>query len=459
MVAYLVEKLRENPKDITIGSEGETTDKDRFIFDIERACGFWKHYREGKGHHIGLIAENSYLWLVQCMGIIASGNIVVAYNYFQSEADLKHLTELSDTEALVCDGGSADEYSGFGMPVLEFPEAMSEVPEAIEENPEDEVVAILFSSGTGGKSKPVPLTKRNFSAYGLICPKEACGETTLMPLPLYHISGLYCYYDLVKGNDLIISSAKRWLRDIERGDITRLFVVPGMLNQLFQKLDSGTLKYEKLESLKNVVSLGAALTEAQEERLLSMGIRLEVFYGLTETTGLISGPGGEYRKGSSGKIMPYVEVRTEDGEIVVKGPNVMGGYYKLEAQTEAVLKDSWMYTGDMGRTDEDGYLYISGRKKNIIILGNGENVSPEELEEKLYRCPLVLECRVYENEGRLNADICMTKGELSLEEEQREIERFVKTLNKSLPLTHRITAFRASREPLEKTATGKLKRD
>ena len=458
MVAYLVEQLNKNPSGITIESNGEKVSKEQFIRDIEKACGFWKKYFKSRGHHIGLIAENSYLWLVQCMGIIASGNILIAYNYTQPVEDLQYLIALSDTELLVCDTGLTDEYRSFRVPVLELQKGMSEIPEPILENPEDETVVILFSSGTGGRSKPVPLTKRNFLAYGRQCLGEPGGETTLMPLPLYHIGGLYCYYDLIKGNNLIISSAKYWIRDISRGNVTRLFVVPGMLNQFFQKMASGALEKDQISGLGNVVSLGAALTAVQEEKLLQMGIRLEVFYGLTETTGLLSGAGGEFRKGSSGKIMPYVEVKIDNGEILARGINVMKEYYNLASETEKVLRDSWLYTGDLGRIDEDGYLYITGRKKNIILLGNGENVSPEELEDKLYQCLLVGECRVYERDGKLNADICMNRDERDLEEEQQEIGDFIKELNKNLPLTHRIAAFRTSWEALEKTSTGKLKR-
>ncbi len=458
MVAYLVEQLNKNSTEITVEFNGKKVGKERFVQDIGKSCKFWKNYFAGKGHHIGLIAENSYLWLVQCMGIIASGNVLVAYNYTLSEEDLRYLTELSDTELLVCDTGMADEYRSFGIPVLELQEGMEEIAEPIEENPEDETIVILFSSGTGGRSKPVPLTKKNFLAYGRQCMDEPGGETTLMPLPLYHIGGLYCYYDLIKGNHLIISSAKNWIRDIGTENVTRLFVVPGMLNQFFQKIDSGALKKRQLSRLDNIVSLGAALTAVQEERLLQMGIRLEVFYGLTETTGLLAGPGGAFRKGSSGRIMPYVELKIDNGEIAARGANVMKGYYKLAAETEAMLKDGWLYTGDLGRIDEDGYLYITGRKKNIILLESGENVSPEELENKLYQCPVVAECRVYEKKGKLNADICMSRDGRELEEEQREMDGFIRELNKSLPLTHRIAAFHASWETLEKTSTGKLKR-
>ena len=460
MVAYLIERLRSSKAEILVGADGKKAAKEQFIQDIEKACGFWNRYFQGKGHHVGLIAENSYLWLVQCMGIIASGNIVAAYNYNLPDEEIQYLADASDTELLLCDAGLSQEYSFLKpqIPVMELPDAAGGEAAEIEENGDDDTVMILFSSGTSGKSKPVPLTKRNFMAYGKQCVKEKGGETTLMPLPLYHIGGMYGYYELIKGSSLILSSAKYLLRDVGRERITRAFFVPAMVRLLLQKWEEGAIPESQMESLKNVVSLGAPLAAADEAKLEERGIALENFYGLTETTGLLSGPGGPLKKGTAGKVMPYVELKIVGGEIAARGANVMNGYYKRDQETEAVLRDGWIYTGDLGEIDEDGYLTLIGRQKNIIILANGENISPEELENGLYRCPLVTECRVYEKDGKICADIYTRPDGTDLESRKQAIEEFCRRFNRTLSPASRIAQFYISQQELEKNAVGKIKR-
>lgn len=459
MVTFLAEQLEENAENVTLIENEREITAYQFIHDIKRACGFWKSFVEGKGHHIGLIGENSYFWLVQFLGIIASGNVAVAFNYNLSDEDLQYQAEISDTEIVLCDNDQIKEYQ-IVFPesnVLEFSSAFGEKAD-IMKSPTDKMVTILFSSGTSGKSKPVPLTSGNFMAYAKQCLKEPSGKVTLMPLPFYHISGLYCYYELVKGNKLMISNGKYLIRDIRQENMSRIFLVPAMIKQIFQKLSRGEIEKKQLDGI-NMVSLGATLPPEEEEQLAKSGVRMEVFYGMTETTGLISGPIGKYRSGACGKVMPYVNLKIIDGEIVVKGNNVMNGYYKMDRETWRIKKDGWLYTGDLGRMDEDGYLYITGRKKNIIILSNGENVSPEEVESRLYQHRWITECKVYGESGAIYADIFTQKEEnIEFEERKQEILAFIKKFNQKVPLTHRIREIHVMEQELPKTATGKIKR-
>lgn len=204
------------------------------------------------------------------------------------------------------------------------------------------------------------------------------------------------------------------------------------------------------------ICLGAALSSGLAEFLKRLGIRITIYYGLTETAGIVSGL-GDYRDGASGKIVPYMGVRLQDGELLLKGPNVMKGYYKNPEETADVLKDGWLHTGDLAKI-RDGWLYILGRKKNIIILDNGENVSPEELEEKLYACPSVTECLISEKEGQITAEIYSAGENMDYEERERRINHYVRQMNQKLPTTHRITRVHIRQKELEKTATGKIKR-
>lgn len=463
MVTYLVEQLQKFATRIVVSEDGNRISAACLIEDIQACSGYWEKTLTGAGHHIGLLGENSYQWLVSFLGIVGSGNVAVALNHNLPDEDLRRQAELSDTEILLCDTGSVQEYEALmpSIPIMEMEKVRKEGAGRLKELQEDRTAVILFSSGTSGRSKPVCLSAGNFMPYGRQCLNETGGETTLMPLPFYHIGGLYCYYELVKGNLLVISSGKYMFRDIRRENITRAFFVPSMVKLFLRQLDRGEFEPEMIRKIRNVVSLGAPLAGADEDQLTKMGIRLETFYGLTETAGLLSGPGGAYRRGSSGKCMPYVEIRIEDGEIIVRGKNVMSGYYRMEEETDRILKDGWLYTGDLGHIDEEGYVYINGRKKNVILLPNGENVSPEDVEKRLYQCAWITECRVYEEKGAINVDIYsrqIVDGDQPEAVKERILD-YIRGVNQTAHPMHRIKGIRILGYELEKTSTGKIKRE
>ena len=128
----------------------------------------------------------------------------------------------------------------------------------------------------------------------------------------------------------------------------------------------------------------------------------------------------------------------------------MKSYYNDPEETAKIIKDGWLHTGDLGYCDDDGYYYITGRKKNIIILANGENVSPEEIEQELSRCEEILESRVYDDGKKICVDV-YTKNEISVEE-------YIRKYNKTMPLYRKIYQVNCQDTPLEKTASGKIKR-
>ena len=178
---------------------------------------------------------------------------------------------------------------------------------------------------------------------------------------------------------------------------------------------------------------------------------MEVGYGMTETTGVGTwGRWDEAHATSVGKAYGNFQCRIHEGEILIKGPFVIKGYYKDPEETEKITDNGWIHTGDMGRCDEDGHFYITGRKKNVIILSNGENVNPEELEEILYRCPAVQECMVYGIPKGICADICTKDPET--------VSAYVKQYNLQVPLYRQIFKLNCTAEPLEKTGSGKIKR-
>ena len=155
-----------------------------------------------------------------------------------------------------------------------------------------------------------------------------------------------------------------------------------------------------------------------------------------------------------GKPDGFCEIKLDEtGEICVRGDVVMLGYYKdPEATAEAIDKDGWLHSGDLARVDEDGFYYITGRRKNLIILDSGENVSPEELESLLAKCPAVKECVVKEKGKKICAVIYCEEAK------QEEVREYITATNRTLPLYKRMSAVEFSTEPLPRTGTGKLLR-
>lgn len=210
--------------------------------------------------------------------------------------------------------------------------------------------------------------------------------------------------------------------------------------------------------------------------LQSFGIKTLQGYGLTETSPVIAVENDKYQKlGSIGPVLSNVEVEIDSpneegiGEIKVKGPSVMVGYYENQEATDEVLKDGWFYTGDLGYQDSEGFLYITGRKKDVIVLKNGKNVFPEELETLINRLPFVEESMVFAKESAADLTLCakvvynleeLTSlfGDRPKEEYHELVWQEIKNINKTLPQYKYIKELMLTDEPLIKTTTRKVKR-
>ena len=228
-----------------------------------------------------------------------------------------------------------------------------------------------------------------------------------------------------------------------------------------------------------LISGAAALNNKVEQGYRDFGINLVQGYGLTETSPVIGiGNKRYYKVGSIGKAIPQVEAKIEDannegiGELVVKGPNIMLGYYGDEKATNQVLKNGWFYTGDLAKIDDEGYIFICGRKKSVIVLKNGKNIFPEELEGLINRIEGVKESFVFEkrssedvNDIKIYAKIVYDRKIVEEaykvkkdEEIFTSINNQVKLINKTLPPYKTIRGIILTEEPLIKTTTSKIKR-
>lgn len=216
-------------------------------------------------------------------------------------------------------------------------------------------------------------------------------------------------------------------------------------------------------NLKYFICGGAVLSPKYVQEFRLWGIEILNGYGITECAPVIAVNRNNYHcDGSVGQILHGCDVRIWEkdnngiGEIQVKGSNVMLGYYQDSVETKNAFSDGWFKTGDLGYIDKDGFLYITGRKKNLIILPNGENVSPEELEEKIMLISYVKEVVVSEKDGRICAEVFLDK-EMEVEAETK-IDSDIMLMNKSLPNYKKIGKVMIREEEFEKTSTRKIKR-
>jgi long-chain acyl-CoA synthetase len=217
---------------------------------------------------------------------------------------------------------------------------------------------------------------------------------------------------------------------------------------------------------------GAALNKEVEKFLMSIHFPFTVGYGMTETSPLIGYCSWkEFRSQSCGKVVDRMEVKidsdnpeTEVGEIIVRGMNVMLGYYKNEAATnEVMLPDGWMKTGDLGIMDKDGFMYIKGRNKNLIISASGQNIYPEEIEEKLNSLPAVQESLAIEEDGKVvalilpNADVMKQKN-IEPSDYQAYFDVKIKEVNQNLAAYSQIRSFQIREEEFDKTPKRSIRR-
>ena len=381
-------------------------------------------------------------------------------------------------------------------------------------NPE-EMNIMLFTSGTTAASKVVALSHKNIcsnlmSIASVLDISEK--DRMLSFLPLHHVFECTVGFlmALYKGMQVsFCDGIKHIVENMNEYKITYMACVPAIYENIYKNILKKLQKQGKLEEINQkiieckklsmeekketfqeihnmlgghvrlLISGAAALNNKVERGYRDFGINLVQGYGLTETSPVIGiGNKRYYKVGSIGKAIPQVEAKIEDaniegiGELVVKGPNIMLGYYGDEKATNQVLKNGWFYTGDLAKIDDEGYIFICGRKKSVIVLKNGKNIFPEELEGLINRIEGVKESFVFEkrssedvNDIKIYAKIVYDRKIVEEaykvkkdEEIFTSINNQVKLINKTLPPYKTIRGIILTEEPLIKTTTSKIKR-
>jgi len=364
----------------------------------------------------------------------------------------------------------------------------------------DHTAVIIYTSGTTGSPKGVMLSylnlMQNVKAVSEHIPIYKEDSRVLVLLPLHHIFPLIgtMVAPLFKGGMLAISPSmlsEDIMKTLQENKVTIIIGVPrlyaairkGIMDKvnksfvarslfaLAKKIDSksfskkvfGTVHRKLGGAVENLVAGGAALDPAVGNDFKTLGFEVLEGYGMTEAAPMITFTRpGRVRIGSPGEAMQGTRIRIVDGEITAAGDNIMQGYYKRPEETAAVLKDGWLYTGDLGHMDNDGYLYITGRKKEIIVLSNGKNVNPTELEEVLLASPMVRDCGVFAQNDQLQLMIIPEMETFSNHDpvavEDQIRNQLVDPFNKSVSDYKKILRFYVTHEELPRTRLGKLQR-
>ena len=443
--------------------------------DIRRMVAYLKaEVPDIKGRRIVLLSRNCYEFCVASFGIILAGGVLVTLNQKKTWDELEYELGLVEPALILNDGidyGCRAELEAAYGPKLRPMDCYKETAPGELTNcvGHDDLMMLMFTSGTTGRSKGVMLSERNMCASlhtysevaeNWITDRLPAGQklplSHMTLLPLFHMACFVCVMSYPPAGWALnlCGDIRDFYRDLGLMHSDVMASAPMLVETVYNDMKRG--RVSRLNGLWDLCCSSAALDPKMLLELAQNGFVVNQCYGMTETfgDGILNFTQVEKHMSAMGKPDDHVQYKLDEtGEICIKGDCVMLGYYKdPEATAEVIDADGWFHTGDLARMDEEGFYYITGRKKNLIILANGENVSPEELEKKLALCPAIIECIVKEKGQKICAVICCP------EDKQEEVRAFVTEVNRSLPLYKRISAVEFTTEPLPRNALGKLLR-
>ena len=501
---------------------------------IKEVAGYLQEQGVKKGDKIGVSGKNSPEWAIAYFAVIYAGAIVVPLDYLLKDGEMERLMEFGGVSRLFIDSERVSKIDADGsMSIVKYSlEPSDEYPFVLDMSapytePEratgSDIAAILFTSGTTGTPKGVMLTHDNLVSDTYLAQSNMAIYSTdvfYAILPIHHAYTMLAVLfeavsvgaEIVFGKKLVVSQI---LRELKEGEVTMFLAVPMLFNKMIGALMSGVRKKGpvvygairammgfsgflkkafginagkkmfgfllsklSLESNRICICGGGPLPASTFRMFNELGIDFVQGYGLTETSPITHlNPVDAYRETSVGKKIKECEVRIVDpdsdgnGTIYIKGPMVMKGYYNNpEATSEVLSSDGWLNTGDVGHEDGDGYLYLTGRAKNVIVTEGGKNVFPEEIEDhfQLYDdidqvCIIGYEIdKAMKSEGiRLIAypsDALRKRTGSDQAQIEKRVQEIAEEVNKELQSYKKITMVTVADEPLPMTSTKKVKR-
>ncbi|MBD3245508.1 MAG: AMP-binding protein [Candidatus Omnitrophica bacterium] len=482
---------------------------------VRRIAAWLDEQKLRKGEKVALVLENRPEWGYIYFAVACAQGVCVPIDPDLSAEEIGNLVADSEAKILFCSGALYEKKvnsaggrvrvvtldarpSGCtGFDEVQDTQPLGTLPEV---SPED-IAVLIYTSGTTGQPKGVLLSHRNLSVNFLsvrdlgICRPD---DVFLALLPLYHtyacmvtllvpfFLGAATVYFPVTFHPEVLT------RVLREGGVTIFVGVPQLFSVLHTKIFERINRVPRFlrpaaalfarhkvkktfgSRLRMWVSGGARLNEEIARDFSSLGYEFIEGYGLTETSPVVTfNPPGKVKFGSVGTPLPRVEVRIHDpgpdgvGEVCIRGPNVMVGYYRRQDLTQKTIKDGWLYSGDLGRRDQEGYLFLTGRKKHVIVLSSGKNIYPEELEEFYAQSPFIKEICVLAKGGAgteekvlfavIVPDVARFREdhESNIENKIRwELEQF----GTRLPGYQRVKGFTLTTEELPRTSLRKIKR-
>lgn len=453
---FLKSHAEKTPQATALVFEGHETSYDSLYTNVQKIAGYLQQKGYKKGDVIGLMLLNSDLFMTVYYGVQLAGLTILPINTKLAEPELAYIFSHSEIKGLIYDERLSETITQVAYD-FELKLNRSQVREIIdgpntftpiEMDPQD-TAAILYTSGTTGRPKGVMLSYANIANAVEIWSEAMQYHPTdrvYISIPLFHCAGLHVIGvgTMCGGATLVIDetfSPDRTLQNITEEKVTIFTGVPTMYSILLGKKDMANYQFEHVRKF----AYGAAPMPHEVIKQLKESfpnIEIQNLYGQTEST-----PGGTSltdeaaleRVGSVGKALARTQIKIVDnngqdlpsnqiGEICIKGPQIMKGYLKNEEETQKAILDGWLYTGDLGRLDDDGYLYIVDRKKDMIIRG-GENIYPIEVENVLFQIPQVLDAAVIGIPHEVYGEV--PKAVIALVEEgaitEQEVIDFAKT--------------------------------
>lgn len=453
------------------------------------AIGAWISDKFDGTVHAAIFGATSYEFVASWFGITTSGNVAVPLNVANNAEDLADEINRSDAELVFLDDKREDcvaELKKQCPQVKCFVHMKSEYPHTLplsevlsnyrEKKPDCDIdpssmATIIFTSGTTGQSKGVMLSHTNLIDNATCEPDLGYhGDKRLTLLPIHHVFCFTCdiMCTLWYGRILCLNdSLMRIPKNLKLFKPVQTTFVPMIAASILNKMrmeainnpDKTAIGREMFGEDFDILYVGGAyLSPEIIEGYKEFGIEAAQGYGMTECTSRVStGVKNCKYPDSVGRIVPGCEVKTVDGELWVKSPSVMIGYYKNPEETAKTLTpDGWLKTGDLGYV-KDNYVFISGRKKNLIILTNGENVSPEELENKFACVDEVKEIVIYDNAGVITAEI-YPNPDYEFSDVRAQLQAEIDKVNGTLPQPKQIHGLVIRDTEFEKTASKKIKR-
>ena len=472
---------------------------------------FAEQFKDSKTDKVVIFSENRPGWIYSFYSAWVNGAIAVPVDFMSSVDDIAYILNDSKPEVIFVSKETKatmeealkktthktklfiiDDYEHKDVP---------ELPEPLKINDEDNKTAvIIYTSGTTGNPKGVMLSylnlKANIDGVYKHIPIYSENDIVLMLLPMHHIFPLMgtMVIPLYTGASIAISpsmTSEDIIKTLQDNNVTMIIGVPRLYSAIFKgikgkiaaskaatalfnlarKVDSYGFSKTLFKSVhkkfggavRYMICGGAALDTETGYGFRTLGFKVLEGYGMTEAAPMITFTRPDKIKvGSPGHALPGVKIEIRDGEIVAAGPNVMPGYYNRPEETAEVLKDGWLYTGDLGYLDDEEFLHITGRKKEIIVLSTGKNINPAEIEEKLEKFDtLIKEAGVYLENDMLKAVIVPASGiHLAPGEtiEQKIKWEVMDVYNKNVSPYKKVMQFVVTNEELPRTRLGKLRR-